>query len=108
ECAARVAAVPSRETRRPAFRAPPPRLDATGLHTEGGARPVELQRLGADVRRRPLLLGDPAALPHLVERARRRRVLHPAAEHRLVHDPRVDALEPVIPPANAFLEEADA
>ncbi len=36
------------------------------------------------------------------------RVLHPGAEHRLVHDPRVDALQPVVPPADALLEEADA
>src|SRR5439155_22062796 len=35
------------------------------------------------------------------------RVLHPRAQRRLVHDAAVLALQPVIPPAHALLEEAD-
>ena len=102
-------ALVSGQVGRPTLRAPHARLDSARLHAEDGARTsAELQRLGADVRRRPLRLGHPPPLPHLVESLRRRRVLHPGAEHRLVHDPRVDALQPVVPPAHALLEEADA
>ena len=40
-------------------------------------------------------------------RRRRHVVLHPDAQHRLVHDAGVDALEPVVPPAQRVLQEAD-
>src|SRR5579862_8420578 len=32
---------------------------------------------------------------------------HPRAQHRLIHHARVDALEPMVPPAQDFLEKAD-
>ena len=35
------------------------------------------------------------------------RLLHPAAQLRLVHDAGVDPLEPMVPPAEALLKEAD-
>ena len=45
---------------------------------------------------------------HLVQpRLRRRPVLHPDAEHGLVHHAGVLVLQPVVPPAQRFLEEAD-
>ena len=36
-----------------------------------------------------------------------RRVLHPHAQPRLVHDPRLDALQVLVEPAQALLQEAD-
>ena len=36
-----------------------------------------------------------------------RRILHPNPKHRLAHDPRIDAFEPVVPPTQALLKEAD-
>src|SRR4026209_1283386 len=36
-----------------------------------------------------------------------RRILHPHPEHRLVHDARLFALEPLVPPADALLQETD-
>src|SRR5262249_5027658 len=51
--------------------------------------------------------GEPPSRAHLVGGARPNRILHPYPQGRLVHDPGVDALEPVVPPAQALLEEAN-
>src|SRR5437870_8268865 len=32
---------------------------------------------------------------------------HPRAQHRLIHDAGIDALEPIVPPAQHLLQEAD-
>ncbi len=44
-------------------------------------------------------------VPH--NAGRRRRILHPDPKHRLSHDPSIDTFEPVVPPAQALLKEAD-
>ena len=60
-----------------------------------------------DLRRGPSALGHPAAGPLHVARGRRHGLLHPHAQGRLLRDPRVLALQPLVPPAQALLEEAD-
>ena len=68
---------------------------------------VQPQRPGLEARRRPHVLRRPAPR-HLVHpRDGRRGVLHPDAQHGLVHHARVHALEPVVPPAQRVLQEAD-
>ena len=59
------------------------------------------------VRRRPRGFGHPAPGALRVVRRRRHRLLHPEAQARLVHDPRLDALEVLVEPAQALLQEAD-
>ena len=100
----------AREVGRLPLRAPDARLGPARLDAEQRARPPpsgELPDARVDARRRPRLLGHPAARPHLVGRPRLDRVLHPDAQHRLVHDAGLDALEPVVEPAHALLQEAD-
>ena len=58
-------------------------------------------------RGRPSRFGDPAARPFGIGGRRRHAFLHPGAQHRLVHDAGVEALQPEIPPAQRFLQEAD-
>src|SRR5204862_119517 len=60
-----------------------------------------------DARRRPQFFRHPAPRSLVVERLRRNALLHPRAKHRLVHDPGVDALQPLIPPAKRLLQETD-
>ena len=71
------------------------------------ARPRQMQQHRLPVPRRPRCLGDPAARPLGIGRRRPHAFLHPGAQHRLVHDAGVDALQPVIPPAQRLLQEAD-
>ena len=59
------------------------------------------------LRGRPARLPHPAARPLLVRRRRRDAVLHPDAQHGLVHDAVVGAAQPVVPPAHQLLEEPD-
>ena len=80
------------------------RLSAADTYREL-ARQRQLTRV--DRRRGPLRLGHPAARPLGVVVGGRQHVLDPGAQRGLVHDPGVDALEPVVPPAQALLEEAD-
>src|SRR5262249_32773258 len=66
---------------------------------------VEAVTLGRG--RRPDRLGDPATGADGIVTRRRDLLLHESAQHRLAHDPRVFALEPVVPPAEALLEISD-
>ena len=59
------------------------------------------------VMRRPGGLGHPASRQRLVVRGRLMARGHPGAQHRLVHDARRLALQPVVPPAQHLLQEAD-
>ena len=68
---------------------------------------VEPQAPGLDARRRPRVLGDPAPRDLVHPGRRRHGLLHPDAQHRLVHDAGVHALQPVVPPAQRLLQEAD-
>src|SRR4029450_9624000 len=92
------------------FRAPDPRLGARGLDAPHRLWGVDGQGPGMalDSQGGPLVLGHPAGRPDLVARTRLDRVLHPDPQHPLVHDPRVDSLEPVVEPPDALLEEPDA
>ena len=60
-----------------------------------------------DARRGPLGFGDPAPGPLPVEGPGRQALLEVGAVERLVHDARRRALQPVVPPAQALLQEAD-
>ena len=57
--------------------------------------------------RRPDRLRDPSARTDRVVAPGRHLLLHEGAQHRLLHDPGVLALEPVVPPAQALLQIAD-
>ena len=59
------------------------------------------------VMRRPGGLGHPASGQRLVVRRRPMARGHPGAQHRLVHDARRLALQPMVPPAQHLLQEAD-
>ena len=77
-----------------------------------GGRPGQravAERPGAPLepRRGPAVLGHPASGVLGDEGRRRDVVLHPDAQHGLVHDAGVDALEPVVPEAQRFLQVAD-
>ena len=61
----------------------------------------------SQARRRPASFGDPAPLGRFVERHRRQAVRHPRPIHRLVHDPGLDPLEPVVPPSDRLAEEVE-
>ena len=86
-------------------RSPSPGLSASEPFPLGPQ--VQAPRPVAGVGRGPARLGHPAARPLPVVRRGRRVLLHPGPEHRLVHDPGVDPLEPVVPPPQRLLEEAD-
>src|SRR5205823_14037661 len=79
------------------------------LRTARLTEPARVERVTSrgDPRRRPRGLRHPPPRAHAVRRARRHTLLHPHPIRRLVHDPGVDALEPVIPPSPRLLEEAD-
>ncbi len=68
---------------------------------------AQRQPLHLDARRGPAGLGDPAAGPLVVGHLRRGALLQPDAVRGLGHDAAVDALEPVVPPAQRLLQEAD-
>src|SRR5688572_7285071 len=68
---------------------------------------VEMPAARADMRARPGRLGDPASRTLGIEALRRHMILHPDAQHGLAHDAGVGALQPVIPPAQRLLQEAD-
>src|SRR5204862_1361700 len=72
-----------------------------------GAPGVQRQRKAFDPRRRPARLCNPSTRPDLILRLGRHTILHPDTEHGLSHDPRIDPFQPVIPPAQRFLKEAD-
>jgi hypothetical protein len=57
--------------------------------------------------RRPRLFGNPSSRQYLVAGRRFHALGHPGAKHRLVHHTGVDALEPVVPPSQDFLQESD-
>ena len=85
---------------------------ATGCGHRRRPRPAlppspRCRRSRRDVRRRPFLLGDPAAGPFLVPVARRHRIHHIEPHGRVVLDAGVDALQPAVPPAQRLLQEAD-
>ena len=61
----------------------------------------------AHIGRRPGWFRHPASGPLRAEDFGRHGLLHPGAQHRLVHNAGLDALEPVIPPAQALLQKAD-
>ena len=82
-----------------------PRCGGVGLVAESAF--AEPHAALADRGRRPGALGHPAAGPLHLSGGRRHGLLHPDAEGGLVHDPGVLALEPLVPPAQALLEEAD-
>src|SRR6185437_4874038 len=58
-------------------------------------------------RRRPGVGADEPARPLVMRGRRSHRVLYPGAQHRLLHDAVVDPLQPVVPPAQRFLQEPD-
>src|SRR5215813_3122151 len=60
-----------------------------------------------DTPRRPLGFRNPAAGPMFVKRLWRDAFLHPDPQHRLGHNARIGALQPVIPPAERLLQESD-
>src|SRR5207244_11003199 len=68
---------------------------------------VERVASGGDPRRRPRGLRHPPPGADGIRRARPHALLHPHPIRRLVHDARVYALEPVIPPSPRLLEEPD-
>src|SRR6056297_2425271 len=72
-------------------------------------QPIARQVIGAfaDSCAGPPVLGHPASGPLAVISGRRHAVLHPDAQHGLVFDAGVLALEPVIPPVQQFPEEID-
>ena len=70
-----------------------------------GVRQEQAMRLA--VMRRPGGLGHPASGQRLVVRRRLMALGHPGAQHRLVHDARRLALQPMVPPAQHLLQEAD-
>ena len=113
-----VAALVDRDVGGVAVRAPGARVEPDGLRARVDERCVA-RRLGGealgveDERQRRLVaagprgLGDPPPGSLVVIRCRRDGLLHPRPEHRLVHDPGVAALEVLVPPADALLQEAD-
>ena len=68
---------------------------------------VQVHALRRHARRRPGRLGHPPARPLGVAAARPARVLDVGPQHRLVHDPGVDAAEPVVEPAPHLLQKPD-
>src|SRR5215475_4326784 len=66
--------------------------------------PVTFDR---DTRRRPLSFCHPAARALFIEWLRRDAFLHPDPQHRLGHNARIGALQPVVPPAERLLQESD-
>lgn len=60
-----------------------------------------------DVRGGPARLPHPPAGPFLVGGGRGHALLHPGADHGAFHDAVLDALEPVVPPADDLLEVPD-
>ena len=95
-----------RPTGLPRTRRPPPsrRTGRRGAApTRSPVAPARTSRRGATARTSP-----PPSFP--ASRIGRLRSPGPEStpEHRLVHDARVDALEPVVPPAEGLLEETDA
>lgn len=84
------------------------RVEARVLRrTHDLGRALERVPDGGDVRGRPGRLADPAARQLLVDGRRRVRVADVRAELGLGHDARLLALQPVVPPAQRLLEEAD-
>ena len=75
----------------------------------GGQDLVAAEGVGGrhDVRGGPARLADPPTRPVLVGRRGRHALLHPDAQHGLGHDVVVDVAQPVVPPADELLEEAD-
>src|SRR5947199_10667182 len=61
----------------------------------------------SDARRGPFCFRHPAAGALFMKRPRRDALLHPDTQHRLRHNGRVGALQPVIPPAERLLQESD-
>ena len=82
-----------------------PRHRLTGSLAESSA--VEQQTPWLWHNFRPDRLSNPPPCTLGVVRLWRDGLLHPDAQHRLVHDPCVDALQPVVPPAKTFLKETD-
>ncbi len=68
---------------------------------------VEAKGSRIHVRRRPALLGNPAAGATMVARGRRDAVLHPHAKHRLRIDTVLRSFEPPVPPPAHLLQKAD-
>src|SRR2546422_4286100 len=60
-----------------------------------------------DARRRPLCFRHPPTGAMFLRRLWRDALLHPDTQHRLRHNPRVDTLQPLIPPAQRLLQESD-
>ena len=69
--------------------------------------PSRAEPLGRDARRRPHRLADPPSRRRRIERRRGDVLGHPGAEHRLVHDARVEALQPVVEPADDLGQEVE-
>ena len=67
----------------------------------------QAKRARGNPRRGPLRLRHPAPRRLVVVRGGGQRLLHPGAQDRLVHDAGRFALQPMIPPAQALLQEAD-
>src|ERR1700722_4478606 len=65
------------------------------------------QALRHQFRRRPRFLGNPTSRQFLMEGSRLHAVCHPGAQHGLIHHAGIKALEPVVPPPQHFLQEAD-
>src|SRR4029434_2366415 len=75
------------------------------------ARPptrIEPMTLVRNTWRGPLAFGHPAAGAMFVKRLRWDALLHPHAQHRLRHQTRVSAFQPVIPPTQRLLQESDS
>ena len=68
---------------------------------------VEHQDSGCHRRPRPAGLCYPAPGPMRHQFGRLDPFAHPHTQHRLVHDAGVDAFEPVVPPAQRFLQKPD-
>src|SRR5579872_4698503 len=65
------------------------------------------QALRYRCRRWPRFLGNPTSWQYLMEGCRLYAIRHPGAQHWLIHHASVDVLEPIVPPAQHFLQEAD-
>ena len=72
-----------------------------------GAAGSQCERQALDPPRRPTRFGDPPTRSSFILRLGPYTILHPDTKHGLVHDPGIDALQPVVPPAQCLLKEPD-
>src|SRR2546429_2958796 len=69
--------------------------------------PTQMQAAEFDIGRRVRTLADPVTRCECAGALGGYRILEVRPQHRLIHDPRILTLEPVIPPAHRLLQVAD-